>query len=107
MPSAVLMIGMLFSGKVFQWIETRDKQKETQVSSPAMTTEIPDTSVDAYVVDPATVAAIAVALHLRSGAAESKLSVDLSAAEGSTWSQYGRGKLMDERMPVFSRSQQK
>lgn len=103
----VLMIGMLFSGRVFQWIDTRKLEKEIAVPPSASTPEIPDTSVDAYVVDPAAVAAIAVALHLRSGAADPKPFVDLSAAASSTWSRYGRGKLMDERMPVFSRSQQK
>ena len=74
----VLMIGMLVSGKVFQWLEKRHQQKESQIASAATSSEIPDTSEEAHGVDPGTVAAIAVALHLQRNASPQKPFSDLS-----------------------------
>ncbi|MDX9787253.1 MAG: hypothetical protein RBT11_10775 [Desulfobacterales bacterium] len=100
----VLMAGMIFSGKIFQWTEAHGRTKKILVPI-APSPDFSDTLEDIPGIDPATAAAIAVALHLHSGASQPTLSGNLSTAGVSAWGHFGRGKLMNDRMPVFNRVQ--
>ena len=102
----VLMAGMMFSGRIFSWIDARQGQQKIAIPTPP---EPPPLNIKEMPgrVDPAVAAAIAVALHLNSGVSKPTLSADYSAAGVSTWGQFGRGKLMDDRIPVFNREQRK
>jgi hypothetical protein len=62
---------------------------------------------ETHAVAPETVAAIALALHLKAGAGGLKPSMHTGLSSGSPWSQIGRAKIMSDRMPVFDRPKRK
>jgi Na+-transporting methylmalonyl-CoA/oxaloacetate decarboxylase gamma subunit len=106
----ILMVGMMLSGKTFEWIEERMQKREPPEEAPK-----PETAPAVAVIeepepvepgiDPAAVAAIALAFHLKkSPGRRSTLPDDRFS---SNWAIFGRGKIMADRMPIFDRIQKK
>jgi hypothetical protein len=104
----ILMIGMLLSGKVFEWIAARGRATQLPESTPALEAleTVPTAEQNAAEgVAPETVAAIALAFHLNSVKAIPIPPIDDRGA--SRWAVFGRGKIMADRLPVFDRIQKK
>jgi len=108
---SILMVGIMFSGKVFKWIEGRAErakfpEKEIEPQFP----EVPFAPLPATVagVDPETVATIALAIHLSSAIAHPQAPAGPAyRMAASDWALFGRGKLMTDRKLVFDRIQKK
>ncbi|MDA8140696.1 MAG: hypothetical protein M0036_18780 [Desulfobacteraceae bacterium] len=98
---AVLEVGMIISGGVFQRLEARSKRSAPAPMAVEQTVEEEGT------VTPQMAAAIALAIHLNSGAGRGGSTASSGQPEGSPWSQTGRAKLMADRMPVFDRRHHK
>jgi hypothetical protein len=107
----ILMAGMMLSGKTFEWIENRSCKLEVPEKAASGS---PDTAAEPIIeeppprepgIQPETVAAIALAFHLKTtdrrrvAPADDRLS--------SNWAIFGRGKIMADRMPIFDRIQKK
>lgn len=106
----VLMAGMMGSGRVFQWIDTRGKPSAMPGPSTAGLPAEPESESEETDDAPAAVpsalaAAVAIALHLHTSSGI-KLSLGDSAAQTtSSWSLTGRTQLMADRMSAFDRVQ--
>ncbi|MBI2217149.1 MAG: OadG family protein [Candidatus Rokubacteria bacterium] len=98
---AILMIGMVLAGRVFQVMERRGVTAAPAPPPPETVREARATGTPAEV-EPELAAAIAGALHLyfRSMRPDT---VDLGVPDGSAWAQSGRMKIMEERFLVFNR----
>jgi hypothetical protein len=101
---SILMLGMIVSGFVFQWLARRkaaDSGTTATVGTPQIKEENrrpPGTRME-----PAAAAAVAVALHLHLAGAEAAPAVDLSGPTPGSWTQHGRAQMMADRMLVFIR----
>lgn len=97
---AVLEVGMLISGRIFQNIEKRTRRPAPLV--PAVETIAPE-------VDPMfeTAAVIALALHLDSQSRRASTPADQGPRGLSAWSHSGRARIMADRMPIFDRMKRK
>jgi hypothetical protein len=99
---SILMTGMILSGKVFERIAGRSKPvlptptRHMPAAAPplAAADSQPELSAEAA-------AAVAVALHLHSQAERSKPVRDVRPA--SAWAVFGRGQIMNDRLPIFDR----
>lgn len=106
---AVLMAGMMGSGRVFEWIDNRKKPiRPTEpigAGSADTETDAEEVSEVSTAVSSALAAAVAIALHLHYSTG-SQLSLADSEAQGtSSWSLTGRSQLMADRMSAFDRVQ--
>lgn len=97
---AVLEVGMLVSGRIFQRIDARAQRPAAQI--PAK-----ERPVEEYAVTPEEVAAIALALHLNAVTISPIPPAKAGLPGGSPWSQAGRARSMSDRMPVFDRQKRK
>jgi len=101
---SILMLGMIVSGLVFQWLARRKAagiDKTTAAGAPQISEE--NTAPPGVRMDPAMAAAVAAALHLHlAGAEESQVLKPAGSAPGS-WSLQGRAQMMAERLLVFNR----
>jgi hypothetical protein len=101
---SVLMLGMIFSGRIFQWLDRRKAagaDKTTAVGAPQIKEE--NSRPPGTRMEPAAAAAVAVALHLHLAGAEAAQVSDLSGPSPGSWTQHGRAQIMAERMLVFNR----
>jgi hypothetical protein len=102
---SILMLGMIFSGLVFQWLARRKatgRDRASAAGTPQTKAEIKRPPVP--LPDPAA-AAVAIALHLHLAGAQAPQVMDLSGgghAPGS-WTLHGRAQMMAERLLVFNR----
>ncbi len=116
----ILMLGMMLSGVVFRHIENRSSPAPTMPIIPTADTEtsIPEPVIPAPQPEPAArpsvppevAAAVALALHLYSGSEKGRSepgSTNPSSAprnsSPSAWAQFGRNKLMADRLQTFDR----
>ncbi len=97
----ILMIGMNLSGLIFKRLIP--EKKPARSATPEQPRKAKAAAVPAEAA-----AAIAVALHLQAVAERGEVTLaDQEVASGTAWSQYGRAKLMSDRMPLFDRFQRK
>jgi len=97
---AVLEVGMLISGRIFQRIDARAQRPAAQIP-------VEETPVEEYAVTPEEAAAIALALHLNAATGRPIPPAKTGLPGGSPWSQAGRARIMSDRMPVFDRQKRK
>jgi len=100
----ILMLGMIFSGIVFQWLARRKAagaDKKTAAIAPQIKEE-PKCPVG-NTLDPAAAAAVAMALHLHLGGAPAPLVMDPSGLPPGSWTLHGRAQMMAARLLVFNR----
>jgi len=101
---SILMLGMIISGLVFQWLARRRAavvDKPTASGAPQKKEE--KTHPPGTLTDPAAAAAVAVALHLHLTGAQARSAVDLSGSPPGSWALHGRAQMMAERLQVFNR----
>jgi hypothetical protein len=101
---SILMLGMILSGLVFQWLARRKAagaDKTTAVGAPLIEEE--NTQPPGTPMDPAAAAAVAVALHLHLAGAEAPPVLDLSGSPPGSWTLDGRSQMMAERLLVYNR----
>jgi len=101
---SILMLGMIFSGRVFQWLarrKTADIDKMAAAGVPQTKEELQrPTGGD---LDPAAAAAVAMALHLHLGGGQAPPVMDLSGPPPGSWTLHGRAQMMAARLLVFNR----
>jgi hypothetical protein len=100
----ILMLGMIFSGLVYQWLARRKAagaDKKTAAIAP-QTKEEPKLPAGNSL-DPAAAAAVAMALHLHLGGAQAPPVMDLSGSPPGPWTLHGRAQMMAARLLVFNR----
>jgi len=96
---SVLMIGMIFSGLIFQYMDKKDAEK---IESKPKEEIKPDQAKED--ISPEVVAAIALTLDMHFKSLRPSFSCDLSNPQQMTaWAQNGREKCMGERFLVFNR----
>jgi hypothetical protein len=103
----ILMLGMIVSGIVFQWLARRkaaDADKTTAAGVPQISEE--NKAPSGVRMDPAMAAAVAAALHLHLAEAEVSQVLETSGSASSSWSLHGRAQMMAERLLVFNRKNQ-
>lgn len=102
---SILMLGMIFSGKLFQYLE--DKKAKTVSKPPpqnllqvekAETPDIVDNGIN-----PEMAMAVAVALHLHLGGLRLTDPMYGSPLQPSAWAQQGRVLIMGERLLMYNR----
>jgi Na+-transporting methylmalonyl-CoA/oxaloacetate decarboxylase gamma subunit len=96
---SVLMVGILFSGRIFQWLEGRKSRSEA-VGAPvgeAAASEKPAASETREAASGEVAAAIATALHLHSVRRHTAPPQPLSYSSTNAWALSGRSRMMDER----------
>jgi len=101
---SILMLGMIVSGLVFQWLARRkaaDADKKTAAIAPQIKEE-PKRSTG-NTLDPAAAAAVAIALHLHLAGVHAPPVMDLSGPPPGSWTLYGRAQMMAARLLVFNR----
>ena len=101
---SILMLGMIISGLVFQWLARRKAvvvDKTTATGDPQKKEE--KTHPPGTLMDPAAAAAVAAALHLHLTGAEARPTLDLSGPPPGSWALHGRAQMMAERVLVFNR----
>jgi hypothetical protein len=101
---SILMLGMIISGIVFQWLARRKAagvDRTTAAGQPS-TAEI-NTTAPASRMDPATAAAVAAALHLHLTGAEASSALNQAGSSPGAWTLHGRAQIMADRLPVFNR----
>ena len=101
---SILMIGMIVSGFVFQWLARRKaavRDTTATVGTPQIKAE--NNRPPGTRLEPAAAAAVAVALHLHLAGAEVAPAMDLSGPSPGSWTLHGRAQMMAERMLVFNR----
>jgi hypothetical protein len=101
----LLMLGMIISGFVFQWLARRKAagvDKTTAAGAPRIEKEnvLPAAGNR---MDPAAAAAVAAALHLHLAGSQTSPILDLSGPLRGSWALHGRAQMMAERMLVFNR----
>jgi hypothetical protein len=102
---SILMIGILISGRAFQFLGARAEAAKARMRSAegGGAADRPEASTPlAGAPSGEVAAAIAVALHLRQGAARTP-SEAVAPAGVSPWTMSGRSRIMDERSLVFNR----
>jgi hypothetical protein len=100
----ILMLGMILSGLVFQWLarrKTAGAEKKTAAIAPQIKEE-PKCPAGSTL-DPAAAAAVAMALHLHLGGAQAPLVTDLSGSPPDSWTLHGRAQMMAARLLAFNR----
>jgi hypothetical protein len=100
----ILMLGMIFSGLVFQWLARRKAagvDKTPTSGAPQIKEE--NTRPLGTRMDPAAAAAVAAALHLHLEREEASPVLDLSGSASGSWTLHGRAQIMEERLLVFNR----
>ena len=100
----LLMLGMIFSGLIFQWLARRKaagEDNKTAAIAPQIREE-PKHPTGNHL-DPAAAAAVAMALHLHLGGAQTPPVMDLSGPSPGSWSLHGRAQMMAARLLVFNR----
>ena len=101
---SILMLGMIFSGLVFQWLARRKAagaDNKTAAIVPQVKEEPkPPTG---NTLDPAAAAAVAIALHLHLGGVQAPPVMDLSGPPSGSWTLHGRAQMMAARLLVFDR----
>jgi hypothetical protein len=100
---SILMLGMIFSGGVFQWLARR-KATLADNKTAAIVPQIKEehqrpTGND---LDPAAAAAVAIALHLHLAGAQAPPVMDLSGPSPGSWTLHGRAQMMAARLLVFN-----
>jgi len=101
---SILMLGMIFSGLVFQWLARRKaagENKKTAAIAPQIKAEPKGPTGNCL--DPAAAAAVAIALHLHLGGAHAPPVMDLSGPPPGSWALQGRAQMMAARLLVFNR----
>lgn len=99
---SVLMIGMLFSGKIFQ------RAEQTPAAPPKSEPEESDVLKETEAakhqgMDPALAAAIGIGLHLHLSSAQSQQYYYLLRPESGAWTQQGRERIMNVRYLALNR----
>jgi hypothetical protein len=106
---AVLMAGMMGSGRIFEWIDNRKKPVRPAQSPGVLPAEsesdAEETGEAPDVVSSALAAAVAIALHLHARTGSQLSLADSEAQATSSWSLTGRTQLMADRMSAFDRVQ--
>lgn len=104
---SILMLGMIVSGFVFQWLARRKAAVSGTTTATVGTPQIKaeNSRPPGTQMEPAAAAAVAVALHLHLAGAEAEASPvsDLSGPSPDSWTLHGRAQMMAERMLVFNR----
>ncbi len=101
---SILMLGMIISGLVFQWLARRKAagvDKTTAVSAPQLKED--KTAPLGTRMEPAAAAAVAAALHLHLAGADPSPVRNLSGSQPGGWALQGRAQIMAERLLVFNR----
>jgi hypothetical protein len=101
---SILMLGMIVSGFVFQWLARRKaavRDTTATVGTPQIKAE--NNRPPGTRLEPAAAAAVAVALHLHLAGAEAAPAMDLPGPSPGSWALHGRAQMMAERMLVFNR----
>jgi hypothetical protein len=101
---SILMLGMIFSGLVFQWLARR-KAALTDNMTASIVPPIQEEHQGpaGNTLDPVAAAAVAIALHLYLAGAQAPPVMDLSGPPAGSWALHGRAQLMAARLLVFSR----
>jgi Na+-transporting methylmalonyl-CoA/oxaloacetate decarboxylase gamma subunit len=103
---SVLMVGILFSGRIFQWLEGR-KSRPGAVGAPtagAAASEKPAASETRAAASAEVAAAIATALHLHIDRRRITQPQPLSSSSTNAWALSGRSRMMDERQQQARRT---
>ena len=101
---SILMLGMIFSGKIFQYLEgkkARAVSKPAPQTAPVQKAEKPDLSNNG--INPEMATAIAVALHLHFSGLRSSAPMHVSRLRPTAWTQQGRAQIMSERLLMYNR----
>jgi len=101
----ILMLGMLFSGKVFQYLERRKAEAMTKParSGSSVKNDVkPDMHRLSLETDMA--AAIATALHMHLAGLRSAAPIPYPSKQPGSWAQQGRQQIMGERMLKINRN---
>jgi hypothetical protein len=100
---SVLMVGILFSGRIFQWLEgrkARPQKRSTTVDAAAdagASTALPGADETAGIPSSEVAAAIAAALHLHIAGLRTARPQPLSFPSTNAWALSGRSRMMDDR----------
>lgn len=101
---SILMLGMIFSGKIFQHLEHKKAksaskpESQTVQAGKAETPNIADNGIN-----PEMATAVAVALHLHFSGSRASDPMHLSSLRSTAWSQQGRAQIMGERSLMYNR----
>jgi hypothetical protein len=102
----VLMIGMLVSGKIFQWLLSRGKKSAAPPGMGAATADAAVVAETQAAGQPSveTVSAIATALHLHLAPWRPAQRIYIFRPEACAWTQQGRQQMMNGRNLTFNKS---
>jgi hypothetical protein len=101
----MLMVGMILSGKIFQFLESKQAAAAAEKAPRVVPAEKDAESGGKEAeIDPATAAAVAVALHLHFSALQKPYCMDLSRPALTSWTLQGREQIMGDRFLTFNRS---
>jgi hypothetical protein len=91
----ILMVGMLFSGRIFQYLERKKAEKVSQPGPDAKDKLKSETAQDKVGTEVA--AAITTALHIHLAGLRAKPMVAYPSKQPGSWAQQGRQQMMGER----------
>ena len=102
---SILMLGMIFSGKIFQHLE--DKKTKATSKPAALTVQVekaekPEVADEGITAEMAT--AIAAALHLHFSGLRASQPISVSSLRPTAWAQQGRAQTIGERLMMYHRN---
>jgi hypothetical protein len=101
---SILMVGMNFSGKIFQYLEDkRAKATGKPTPQPVLTEKVEEAELSGSDINPEMVTAIAVALHLHFSGHQLTEPLHISRMLPTAWTQQGRAQIMSERLSMYHR----